>query len=231
MPSSATHKSPTPSRVAYPSTLPNISVVDMLDPSRPLVKSQKPLTKPKAPHMLQREELDRRRELKGEMKLSCALQSSVLAAQRANEKKYIKAQFEFEREKRLAEKAIYDKERAGEWNRRMEKSPFLVDLVADHERVEEEQYVREREQKHRMAVAEKKKRKLRNEIIVKALAEVPVLEEARRQRKQLLEEQKKENALREVQRVESVQMKKLKQQTALDADRQTAMEGRHMKIN
>jgi len=219
-----------PTRIVYPSNVPGLSVVDMLDPSRPLVKSTKPLTKPKAPTMLERAELDRRREMKGEMKMSCALQSSVLSAQRANEKKYIKAQFEFEREKKLAEKVIYEREKSNEWARRMEKSPFLVDLVADHERVEEEQYVREHEAKRRLAMAEKKKRKLRNEIVVKALAEVPVLEEARRQRKELLDQEKREKAQAEVQRVEAIQMKKLKEQQSLEVDRQNAMDGRTMQV-
>jgi hypothetical protein len=221
---------PASTRIVYPSNVPGLSVVDMLDPSKPLVKSTKSLTKPKAPTMLERQELDRRREMKGEMKLSCALQSSVLSAQRANEKKYIKAQFEFEREKKLAEKVIYERERAQEWNRRMEKSPFLVDLLADHERVEEEQYVRAHEAKRRLEIAERKKRKVRNEIIVKALAEVPVLEEARKQRKQLLEEEKREKALREVQRVEAVQVKKIKEQEALDVDRRANMDAARVSL-
>ena len=49
--------------------------------------------------------------------------------------------------------------------------------MADNERIEEEMSVRQQEERRRQKQQELKKKKVKNEIIVKALSEAPVLEQ------------------------------------------------------
>lgn len=186
----------------------SMRIADYLDPSRPLVRSRKPLTKPVGPSFVEKKTADDRKYERAETKVLASNQTAELNRQRENERKYLKAQYEFEREKKLAERSIYQKERNQHWAQRLACSPLAVDLVADYERIEEENFIREKEEKRRAALAERKKRKIKNQIIVKALAEVPLLEEARRQKREMIEEEKRQKALRDVQRVEAIQDRK-----------------------
>eukprot|EP01062_Namystynia_karyoxenos_P075717 TRINITY_DN7335_c0_g1_i1.p2 TRINITY_DN7335_c0_g1~~TRINITY_DN7335_c0_g1_i1.p2 ORF type:complete len:261 (+),score=116.03 TRINITY_DN7335_c0_g1_i1:74-784(+) len=202
--------------VTYPPITPGLTVADFLDTSKPLLRSNKPPTKPAGPSFIDDTEQERRRLARTEKKVVNAVHTSKINGQRVNERRYLKAQYEFEREKRLAERTIYHKEKTHEWQLRLQNSPFLVDLAGDSERVEEEMYVREMEERRRQRKSELKKKKIKNEIIIKALSEVPVLEQARRQKKQLMEQEKRDRALRDVQRVEVIQEKKL-----LDTEKQS----------
>lgn len=213
--------------VSYPAREP-MSVADFLDPSKPLVKSTMPLTKPKGPSFVDDETADERRLRRAQQKMRNAVASSQISGQRVNERKYLKAQYEFEREKKLAERAIYHRERCAQWSQKLGASPLAVDLVADNERIEEEAYVREREEHRRRVLAEKKKRQIKNEIIVKALAEVPLLEEARRQKREMLDEERRHRALRDVQRVEVVQERKLRDTDLMTKERQAKLDQRIM---
>lgn len=213
--------------VSYPVRQP-LSVADFLDPSKPLVKSTLPLTKPKGPSFVDDETGDERRLRRAQEKMRNAVASAQINSQRVNERKYLKAQYEFEREKKLAERAIYHRERCAQWSQKLGASPLAVDLVADNERIEEEAYVREREEHRRRVLADRKKRQIKNEIIVKALAEVPLLEEARRQKREMLDEERRQRALRDVQRVEVVQERKLKDTELMTKERQAKLDQRIM---
>eukprot|EP01064_Diplonema_japonicum_P033611 TRINITY_DN667_c2_g1_i1.p1 TRINITY_DN667_c2_g1~~TRINITY_DN667_c2_g1_i1.p1 ORF type:complete len:227 (+),score=56.91 TRINITY_DN667_c2_g1_i1:69-749(+) len=197
--------------VTYPAVTPGLTVTDFLDTSKPLVKSKRDPTRALGPRFVDETEQERRRIARTQKKVINAVQTSKINGQRVNERRYLKAQYEFEREKKLAEKSIYHKEKTHEWQLRLQNSPFLVDLAGDAERVEEEMYVKEMEEKRRQRRADLKKKKIKNEIIIKALSEVPVLEHARKQKKQLLEQEKRERALKDIQRVEAVQERKAKE--------------------
>eukprot|EP00756_Hemistasia_phaeocysticola_P008833 Hpha_TRINITY_DN14738_c0_g1::TRINITY_DN14738_c0_g1_i3::g.102666::m.102666 len=214
--------------VTYPPIQPGVTVADFLDTSKPLVRSTKPSTKPLGPRFVDDTERERRRLARTEKKVINAVQTSKINGQRINERRYLKAQYEFEREKKLAEQTIYHKEKTHEWQMRLQNSPFLVDLAGDSERVEEEMYVREMEDRRRQRRAEAKKKRIKNEIIIKALSEVPVLEQARRQKKLLMEQEKRERAMRDVARVEAVQEKKLQYTDRLTKDRSEALDSRQM---
>lgn len=214
--------------VAYPPIQQGVTVADFLDTSKPLVRSTKPATKPVGPRFVDDNERERRRLARTEKKVINAVQTSKINGQRVNERRYLKAQYEFEREKRLAERTIYHKEKTQEWQMRLQNSPFLVDLAGDSERVEEEMYVREMEDRRRARRAEAKKKRIKNEIIIKALSEVPVLEQARRQKKLLMEQEKRERAMRDVAKVEAVQEKKVQYTDRLHRDRQEALDSRQM---
>eukprot|EP00455_Lapot_gusevi_P014437 TRINITY_DN1720_c0_g2_i4.p1 TRINITY_DN1720_c0_g2~~TRINITY_DN1720_c0_g2_i4.p1 ORF type:complete len:235 (-),score=35.43 TRINITY_DN1720_c0_g2_i4:279-953(-) len=201
---------------------------DFLDPSKPLVKSTLPLTKPRGPSFAEESSSDARKQVHSEKRMQTAIMSSQILAQRNNERKYLKAQYEFEREKKIAERAIYHKERCMQWTQRLTANPLGVDLVADNERIEEEAYIREKEEKHRKSVAEKRKQRIKRAIIVKALAEVPLLEKARKEKRDLVEGEKREKALRDVQRVEAIQQRKLLDQELMARERQAKLDQRMM---
>lgn len=213
--------------VTYPNQR-NVAVADILDPSKPLVKSTQPLTKPLGPSFVEETTAEERRQRRLQNKSAASDRTANITEQRNNERKYLKAQQEFEREKRLAERAIYHRERVAQWATRLSSSPLGVDLVADHERIDEDAFVRQREEKRRRALAERRKRRIKNEIIVKALAEVPLLEEARRQKREMLEEERREKALRDVQRVEAIQARKLRDIALMQEERQAKLDQRLM---
>lgn len=213
--------------VSYPGER-QVAVADILDPTKPLVKSNKPLTRPLGPSFVEDSTAEERRQRRLRQKASSTERTASISEQRDNERRYLKAQQEFEREKRLAERAIYHRERVSQWSTRLGASPLGVDLVADHERIDEEAFVRQREEKRRQALAEKRKRRIKNEIIVKALAEVPLLEEARRQKREMLEEERREKAQRDVQRVEAIQARKLRDMALMKEERQAKLDQRLM---
>jgi hypothetical protein len=213
--------------VSYPGER-HVAVADILDPTKPLVKSTKPLTRPLGPTFVEELTAEERRQQRLRHKAASSERTMAISEQRNNERKYLKAQQEFEREKRLAERAIYHRERVSQWATRLGASPLGVDLVADHERIDEEAFVRQREERRRRALAEKRKRRIKNEIIVKALAEVPLLEEARRQKREMLEEERREKAQRDVQRVEAIQSRKLRDMSLMKEERQSKLDQRLM---
>lgn len=214
--------------VSYPSRQEGLTVADFLDPSKPLVKSTQPLTKPRGPSFAEESSADARKQAHAERRMQTAIMSSQILAQRNNERKYLKAQYEFEREKKIAERAIYHKERCMQWTQRLNANPLGVDLVADNERIEEEAYIREKEERHRKSVAERRKQRIKRAIIVKALAEVPLLEKARKEKRELVEGEKREKALRDVQRVEAIQQRKLLDQELMARERQAKLDQRMM---
>lgn len=200
------------------------SVAEMLDPSRPLVKSQKPTTKPAGPKFVDPEENEKRKQLRAAKKAATNDSTSHIYSQRLNERKFLKAQYEFEREKKIAEQTIYRKEKQGEWKSRYATSPFLVDLVADNERIEEEMTVRQQEERRRQKQQELKKKRVKNEIIVKALSEAPVLEQARATKRMMQEEEKRQKALQGLERVDQLWERKQRDMAEMASERRQRIE-------
>ncbi|CAE7919171.1 unnamed protein product [Symbiodinium sp. KB8] len=98
--------------------------------------------------------------------------------------------------RRKEEKKRLTKEKAEtRWRRKMENSPFLVDLVADHERIDEENRMRLKEEARRERLLNKRKEKIKNEIILKALAESTDLEALREEKRAIAMEEKRLKAL------------------------------------
>ena len=59
-----------------------------------------------------------------------------------------------------------------QWLRKMERSPLMVDLIAENERIDEENKVRIEEEARRERKLRMRKEKIKNEIVLKALSEV-----------------------------------------------------------
>ena len=77
------------------------------------------------------------------------------------------------------------------WNQRLRNSPFTVDLLAENERIDEEFQARTKEEARRTKLLAKKKAKIKNEIILKALAEHDDLVALRAEKQALAKEEKR----------------------------------------
>ena len=202
---------------------------DMLDPTK---KHQRALTKPKGPSFVETMTNDNDRlhpEKMLQSKRANQQRTVEIDDQRNNERKYLKAQYEFEREKRLAEQAIYHRERVAQWAARLGASPLGLDLAAESERLGEMLELKEREKARKKKIFAKRKHRMQHEIIIQALANVPVMEESRRQKRQMLAEERREKAWREVQRAESVQDRKIQYMLQMAAERQQKLDSRLMR--
>ena len=82
-------------------------------------------------------------------------------------------------------------------------SPFSVDLVAENERIDEENEVRLRQQLKRQKAAEKRRQDAKNEIILRALREANELDDLRRERRLILEEERRLKALCDIERTKA----------------------------
>eukprot|EP00607_Mallomonas_marina_P001447 CAMPEP_0182427000 /NCGR_PEP_ID=MMETSP1167-20130531/13517_1 /TAXON_ID=2988 /ORGANISM="Mallomonas Sp, Strain CCMP3275" /LENGTH=144 /DNA_ID=CAMNT_0024608805 /DNA_START=308 /DNA_END=742 /DNA_ORIENTATION=- len=74
-------------------------------------------------------------------------------------------------------------------------SPFAVDLVAEDERIQEENRIRLMEEEEKIRRMNAQKEKAKNDIILKALSESADLEALRREKRAILEEEQRLKAL------------------------------------
>ncbi|KAJ4459717.1 hypothetical protein PAPYR_4104 [Paratrimastix pyriformis] len=72
-----------------------------------------------------------------------------------------------------------------QWRRKLERSPFLVNLVAQTQRQEEELRLRQLEEERRAQLVQSRKSKVKQEIILRALAEREPLEDHKQRRAEL----------------------------------------------
>ncbi|GBG32051.1 Hypothetical Protein FCC1311_082762 [Hondaea fermentalgiana] len=86
------------------------------------------------------------------------------------------------------------------WKAKLEKSPFLVNLMAENERIEEENRARLQEAARRDARADRRRAKIKNDIIIKALQEASDLDALRAEKRLIMEEERRLKALIEVEK-------------------------------
>ncbi|RHY41691.1 hypothetical protein DYB30_013356 [Aphanomyces astaci] len=89
------------------------------------------------------------------------------------------------------------------WQCKTTKSPFKVNLVADNERLDEENRVRMLEQARRVRELERKTKQVKNDIILKALQETSDLDALRREKRVIIEEEKRLKALLDLEKTNS----------------------------
>merc|ERR1719263_897436 len=99
------------------------------------------------------------------------------------------------REKRYRKNLAAKRKKENAWRRKMERSPFLVDQVAENERIDEENRVRLAEEAARKKMLKSRKSKIKNEIILKALAEASDLDGLRQEKRLIAIEEKRLKAL------------------------------------
>lgn len=89
------------------------------------------------------------------------------------------------------------------WQQKTSKSPFQVNLVADSERLDEEHRLRVAENARRSRELEKRTRQAKTEVILKALTETSDLELLRREKRAIIDEEKRLKALLDLEKTNS----------------------------
>lgn len=112
-----------------------------------------------------------------------------------------KRNVEEERQKRLGVLNKERKQRMDKWQNKTKTSPFAVDLVAEDERIHEENQIRLREQKETEKKVELRRSKAKNDIILKALSEFSDLEALRKEKRAIMEEEQRLRALLSLEKV------------------------------
>jgi hypothetical protein len=86
------------------------------------------------------------------------------------------------------------------WRRKMTQSPYTVNLVAEQERIEEEVNARLSEERSLEQKFEKRRAKVKNDIILRALSEAQHLEQLREEKRLIALEEKRLSALLDIER-------------------------------
>lgn len=107
-----------------------------------------------------------------------------------------------ERTKRL-QKIRARRQHIDRWQQKTAKSPFHVNLVAETERLDEEHRLRASENARRAKELDKRARLAKSEVIIKALTETSDLELLRREKRAIIEEEKRLKALMDLEKTNS----------------------------
>jgi len=118
-------------------------------------------------------------------------QSAAIMAKYNGERAELKNQLEDDKERKFKSKELRKKEMLLRWSRKLDRSSFLVDQVAESERIDEEYRVKLEEEARRAKLFEERKQKIKTEIILKALAESNDLEQLRQEKRLIQEEEKR----------------------------------------
>ena len=122
-------------------------------------------------------------------------ESARIMSKRFMERNEVKAKIMRDREKVQKRLQRSKKKKEDQWRRKMERSPFMVDLIAENERIDEENKVRTEEDTRRERMLHRRKEKIKNEIVLKALSEVSDLDALRREKRLIADEEKRLKAL------------------------------------
>eukprot|EP00698_Gefionella_okellyi_P018266 TRINITY_DN5458_c0_g1_i1.p2 TRINITY_DN5458_c0_g1~~TRINITY_DN5458_c0_g1_i1.p2 ORF type:complete len:219 (+),score=39.18 TRINITY_DN5458_c0_g1_i1:44-700(+) len=129
------------------------------------------------------------RRLEKQRDESARLQTEQFRRHEATKQKLL-----MEREMLEEQSTSQKRERREEWRRKMEKSPFLIDLLAETERIDEEARVKKREEARKVRLLEHKKTQAKQEIIVRVLSEAAEMESIKLARHAMLEDAKRQKA-------------------------------------
>lgn len=108
-------------------------------------------------------------------------------------------------EKRLQHEKLLQvarEQRDHRWKDKTKHSPFAVNLVAEDERITEENSIRIKEETERRTKMEARKQKAKNEIILKALSEFSDLEALRKEKRAIMDEEQRLKALLSLEKVQ-----------------------------
>mmetsp|Transcript_9632 Transcript_9632/g.34287 ORF Transcript_9632/g.34287 Transcript_9632/m.34287 type:complete len:281 (+) Transcript_9632:98-940(+) len=151
---------------------------------------------PKAATSEERERLLRRLEMCAKAREESTKILSVRFAQRDAVKNELRRDRQFYMEK-LTES---QRDREERWSRKLQRSPFAVDLVAENQRIDEENRVQRTVEQRRQKLVEKRNREAHNAIFTRATAETDELNQLRLEKRLLIENERQLKALRDVER-------------------------------
>merc|ERR1719409_1539163 len=151
---------------------------------------------PKASTTEERERLLRRLEM-------CAKareESTKIMSIRFAERDAVKNNLRRERQEQQEKMQSSQHERDERWVRKLQKSPFAVDLVAENQRIDEENRVRDHVEQRRQRLMARRNREAHNAIFKRATAEMDELDQLRAEKRMLLENERQLKALRDVEK-------------------------------
>ncbi|OLQ11928.1 hypothetical protein AK812_SmicGene4163 [Symbiodinium microadriaticum] len=151
---------------------------------------------PQSTNTEERERLLRRLEMCAKAREESTKIMSIRFAQRDAVKNDLKQ----DRRVYLDRLVASQRDRDERWARRLQKSPFAVDLVAEDQRIAEENRVREIVEKRRAKSAAARSREAHSRIFKRATVESDELDQLRKEKRQLLTNEKQLKALRDVER-------------------------------
>merc|ERR1719229_1356116 len=136
-----------------------------------------------------------------------------------------------ERQRYLEKLTTSARDREERWSRRLQRSPFAVDLVAENQRVDEENRVRDHVEQRRQRLTARRNREAHNAIFKRATAEMDELDQLRAEKRMLLENERQLKALRDVEksnaRTAQILQERRKQQIQRQQERDHAVHGPH----
>jgi len=92
------------------------------------------------------------------------------------------------------------RDREERWSRKLQRSPFAVDLVAENQRIDEENRVRDHVEQRRQRLAAKRSREIQDLIFKQAAAHPNEIHQLRTEKRLLLENERQMKAFRDVER-------------------------------
>merc|ERR1712003_307447 len=105
-----------------------------------------------------------------------------------------------ERQNHVEKLMTSQRDREERWSRKLQRSPFAVDLVAENQRIDEENRVRDHVEQRRQRLMAQRNREAHNSIFKRATAEADELDQLRTEKRLLLENERQLKALRDVER-------------------------------
>ncbi|GMI60075.1 hypothetical protein ScalyP_jg244 [Parmales sp. scaly parma] len=93
--------------------------------------------------------------------------------------------------------------KTAEWQAKTQRSPFLVDLLAENERIDEENKVRLEEQARRQKIFERRRDEAKNGIILRALEEASDLDALRQEKRIIMTEERRLKALLDIEKTKA----------------------------
>lgn len=152
--------------------------------------------------------------------------SAAIQSKKYMERDQVRLALEQEERTRRLNKIRARRQHLDKWTQKTARSPFHVNLVADNERLDEEHRLRMMERARRSRELEKRAKAAKSEVILKALTETPDLELLRREKRAIIDEEKRLKALLDLEKTNSHRKMDLLAALALKRRRQEKEEYR-----
>jgi len=130
-------------------------------------------------------------------------QAAQILTKKFAQRDRVKAQLDAERNAKNEQRWNVRQQKVAQWQQKTRDSPFLVDLVAEDERIGEENRVRISDEQRQGRSLEKRRTSAKREIVIKALQEDSDLDALRREKRAIQEEEKRLKALLDIEKTNS----------------------------
>ncbi|KAG7386610.1 hypothetical protein PHYPSEUDO_015518 [Phytophthora pseudosyringae] len=129
--------------------------------------------------------------------------SAAIQSKKYLERDQVRLALEEQERARRLNKIRARRQHLEKWTQKTARSPFHVNLVADNERLDEEHRLRMMERARRAREMERRSKEAKSEVILKALTETSDLELLRREKRAIIDEEKRLKALLDLEKTNS----------------------------